>query len=158
MPARLDEATQKQVDNAWDHALAPVDRLNHQALLDGLLASQAYQVGVDRLELRSEKRCAAGLVVMEIRFDRRLPADDQFSVRLQDSSGKILRQELFGREEIERTYQELFVEMPELERREGAGTLTPEEAQRSKVLKRREAALDEVFPDLFPATPDTSAG
>ena len=67
MPVRLNEEEQKNIDQAWDKALTPVDRLDHVAMLDAFLITHAYQVGVDKLTFHSEKKVAAGMVVMDIR-------------------------------------------------------------------------------------------
>jgi hypothetical protein len=112
MVPRLDEAAQKQVDEAWERALSPVNRLDHQLLLDVFLGTGAYQRGVDKLYFRSEKRYSGGLVVMEVHFDRATPADDRFEVKVHDLNGKLVRQERYGREEVEKTYRELYVDVP----------------------------------------------
>ena len=62
MPPRLDDNEQKQIDESWDKALTPVDRLDRRAVLVALVLSQAYQAGVDKLTFHSEKKCAAGTV------------------------------------------------------------------------------------------------
>src|SRR3954469_18665464 len=80
LPARLDDETQKKVDESWNRALTPADRLGHQDLLDGVVGTQAYQLGVDTFSLRAEKRFDGGRVVMEVAFDRARPADDRFEV------------------------------------------------------------------------------
>src|ERR1700733_4859686 len=70
MPVRLDNEEQKKIDESWNKAFAELDQINHQQLLDIFVGTGAYQLGVDKLHLRSEKRTAGGLVVMEINFDR----------------------------------------------------------------------------------------
>ena len=45
---------QKKISASWEKALQPVDRLDRQAILDALICTQAYQMGVDRLHFRSE--------------------------------------------------------------------------------------------------------
>src|SRR5262245_39190489 len=91
LPVRLDDEQQKSINESWDKALSPVDRFNSQSLLDILLATGAYQNGVDKLEFRSEKNFAGGLVVMEVRFEQSAPERDQFTVTVQDRQGKTLR-------------------------------------------------------------------
>lgn len=137
MPARLDARHQSQVDEAWGRALTPPDHLDQQELLDALLTSSAYQVGVDRLAFRSEKWCDAGLVVMEINFDRLLPEADQFTVTLFDHGGRIARQEQYGRAQIEETYHALFVERAELHRRAEAAPLPAKNQKRLDELQAR---------------------
>ena len=70
MPPRLDADGQKQIDDAWNQALTPIDKYDNQTLLDLLVITQAYQLGVDSLTFRSEKSFVGGKVVMEIAFDR----------------------------------------------------------------------------------------
>jgi len=53
MPTRLDDEGQKEVDAAWNSALAPVGKYDRQRWLDALEGCQAYQVGVDTLTFRS---------------------------------------------------------------------------------------------------------
>jgi hypothetical protein len=103
MPTRLDQEGQKQIDQSWDEALTPVDRLNRQQVLDVLVSSFAFEVGVDRLAFRSEKEFRGGLVVMEIHYDRRKPDGDRFEVTVFDGGGKELRHERYSRQDVEQT-------------------------------------------------------
>ena len=107
MPARLEADSQKKIDDTWEKALTPVDHLDHQAVLDTLVMTQAFQAGVDRLEFRSEKKFSGGMVVMEIHFDRAKPNDDRFEVTINDPVGKVLRHLVYHRSEIEATCREL---------------------------------------------------
>jgi hypothetical protein len=108
LPARLDAETQKKVDESWDRAFTPADRLGHQDLLDVMVGTQAYQLGVDTFALRAEKRVAGGRVVMEVVFDRARPADDRFEVSVYDAAGKLVRSERYSRPEIEEAHGVLF--------------------------------------------------
>jgi hypothetical protein len=146
MPVRLDEKGQKQIDEAWDKALTPIDRFDHAAMLDAFLISHAYQVGVDKLSFHSEKKTATGMVVMEIHYDRSLPEEDRFEVRIYDSSQKLLRLEAYSRQEIEDDNQELFVESTMLDQAERDGRATPEQSKRLAALKARMEAVQAVFP------------
>src|SRR5687767_5411722 len=101
LPQRLSVDEQKQIDDHWNDALSPVEKHDRQTWLDVFVATQAYQVGVETLDLRSEKKWAGGRVVMEIHFDRTKPADDRFEVTVYDFVGKVLRRERYGREELE---------------------------------------------------------
>jgi hypothetical protein len=147
MPVRLDEDGQKSVDQSWDRALTPVDLLDHQAMLDVFLISQAYQAGVDRLSFRSEKKVAAGTVVMQIEYDRLRPDEDRFEVRLYDPAERLLRQEVYRRKEIEDTYKNLFVRFEELRRKANNGQATPAEALELAELRARRDAIERLFPD-----------
>lgn len=147
MPPRLDAQGQLIVDDAWNRAAGVLPRLDHQQLLDALMNSQAYQVGVDRLSLRSEKHCAAGLVVMEIRSDRADPSADYFAFTLYDNSGGIVRHERYSRDDVERTYEELFVELGKLDYRAQGGELSVEDQQRREALQARLAAASSLLPE-----------
>src|SRR5689334_1244025 len=113
LPARLDDETQKKVDESWDRAFTPADRLVRQDLLDVMVGTQAYQLGVDTFALRAEKRIAGGRVVMEVAFDRARPGDDRFEVSVYDAAGKLVRSERYSRQEIDEAYGILFSVQPE---------------------------------------------
>lgn len=147
MPVRLEGEGQKQFDEAWNDALRPVDRFDHQTVLDFLMVTQAYQMGVDRLTFRSEKKVAVGKVVMEISFDRLRPAEDRFVVQILDDAGQVLRKEEYAREDVERTYRDLFVDHQDLQYKKDRGTITPEEARRLADHDARIKAVEAVFPD-----------
>ncbi len=146
MPARLSDESQQSVNESWDRALSPVERFNNQALLDVLIYTQAYQLGVDKLEFRSEKSFAGGAVVMEIRFDRLAPERDRFTVTVQDRLGNVLRQEQYGREQIETTYNELFVDAQHIRHKQEQGTATLAELQKLKNYESRLTRIESVFP------------
>lgn len=146
LPAPLADDDQKSIDEAWEKALTPMDRLDNQALLDAFLITAAYQVGVDKLSFRSEKRFSGGTVVMEVSYDRQSPAQDRFAVQVRDKEGKLLRQEAYGREQIEKTYRELFVEERDLRQKREAGVVSPEELRRLKGLEDRLAVIEKIFP------------
>src|SRR5437764_10232184 len=99
MPTRLDNENQLQIDEAWNRALSPITKHNHQALLDLMVMTAAYEIGVDELFLRSTKRYQAGLVVMELHYNRLIPENDRFVVQIFDPEGKLLRQENYDRAE-----------------------------------------------------------
>jgi len=107
MPVRFDDKGQQQVEEKWNAAFTPPDKLDRQGLLDAFLISQAYQVGVDRLVLRSEKKLARGRVEMEISYERLKPDDDRFEVRVYDENGQLVRHERYNRADVERTESEL---------------------------------------------------
>ena len=108
MPPRLDPAGQKDVDAAWDAALAPVGKHDRRQWLDALVGTQAYQTGVDTLTLRSEKAFAGGRAVMEVSFDRAKPDDDRLVVTVFDREGKAVRREQYTRAEVEQTTKDLL--------------------------------------------------
>lgn len=146
LPARLEAEEQKKIDEGWEKALAPVDHLDRQAMLDALIVTQAYQTGVDRLTFRSEKKFSRGLVVMEINFDRAKPDDDRFDVIVQDSNGKELRRLRYTRPEIEATGRDLNHPIFSRQRPADAPPLDPEDAQKYQEVQKRLAAVENLFP------------
>lgn len=145
MPPRLDEETQAKVDVAWNDAFTPPDRLDRQALLDAFVETQAYQNGVDRLMLRSEKWLRQGLLVMEIHFDRLLPDNDRFEVTLYDQTNHVVRSERYSRVEIETAYADLFPAVPERGR---LSSEPPEWEMKRTIAENRRAAVDKLLPKL----------
>jgi len=143
MAHRLDEKGQQEFDSGWDRALSPVDRLNHQSLLDMICGVQAYQYGVDKLYFRSEKAVAIGTIVMEVHFERTLPDADRFEVSIVDAQGKVLRSERYNRQEVEQTYRDLFQDSPSAAEPGQEAQLT----ERQKQLEARRQAIAELFPD-----------
>jgi hypothetical protein len=150
LPPRPSDADQKSINESWELALAPVGRYDSQTLLDILMVTHAYQIGVDKLEFRSEKTFSSGSVVMEARYDRLAAERDRFAVTVFDKQGEVLRQESYGREQIERTYHELFQEHRELLRKQQSGTATADEQRRLEALEARHSVVQHVFPDSAP--------
>jgi hypothetical protein len=146
MPPRLDDEGQKAIDESWDKALSPVDRFDHQGILDLLISTQAYQVGVDRLTFRSEKRFSAGTVIMEISFDRLAPEMDRFEITMLDLAGKPVRKETYDRKKVESTYRELFVDCEQLRKKKENGSATPEELRRLAGYEARRSTIEHIFP------------
>ena len=147
MPVRLDAENQKKIDEAWDKALTPIDRFDHVAMLDAFLITHAYQVGVDKLTFHSEKKVAAGSVVMDIHYDRMTPGDDRFEVRIYDPSQKLLRQETYYRQEIEGAVPGAFRPVRSIE---DGGTRRPCDAgaaQGAGGAEAHEEAVAAVFPE-----------
>lgn len=101
MVYRLDEQEQAAVDESWNNILAKPANVDHTLLLDVLLASGLYEFGIDRLEFRSEKDLPSGLVVMEVSFDRSLPANDHFAVTFISADGQSRWTERYTREEVD---------------------------------------------------------
>lgn len=124
MVYRLDEQEQAAVDESWKNVLANSADIDHTLLLDVLLASGLYEFGIDRLEFRSEKDLPEGLVVMEVSFERSLPANDRFAVTFISADGQTRWTERYTREEVdERTAYYT-----------GSHECTPEEAQAEPAL------------------------
>ncbi len=145
MPVRLDDEGQKNLDQSWDKALTPVGRFDHPTLLDAFLLTQAYQVGVDKLSFRSEKKVAVGTVVMEIEYDRLKPGEDRFEVKLYDLAGKLLREELYNRQEVEGANQDLLVRPKFLQQAVNDGRATPAEVKELAALQARMDVVAAVF-------------
>lgn len=147
MPARLDADSQERIEESWNNAFTPTDRLSSQALLDTLMVTQGFQVGVDRLFMRSEKRCNAGLVVMEIAFDRLHPAPNTFTVTLLSATGEILRNHSYTGEHVETTYRELFIERNELEEAATRSSFSAEQSRRLNALRARHDLAFSMIPE-----------
>ena len=141
MPARLDDEGQKEVDAAWNAALAPVGKYDRQRWLDALVGSQAYQNGVDSLTFRSEKAFAGGRVVMEVFFERAKPEEDRFVVTVLNQAGVTLRQEKYNRTDVEQTARELSEQSPPPQ-----PTDPPEVVKRRAALEARWNQITEMLP------------
>jgi hypothetical protein len=148
MPTRLENEDQLKIDEAWNRALSPITNHNHQAWLDILVTTAAYEIGVDELFLRSTKRFQAGLVVMELHYNRLIPENDRFVVQVFDPEGKLLRQENYDRAEVEKTNKELSKDLRELKQKKESGTATPEELNQLADLEARLKTIEQAFPRL----------
>jgi hypothetical protein len=146
LPQRLEEARQKAVDDAWEKALSPVGQHDNQTLLDILIVTQAHQTGVDKFEFRSEKKFSGGGVIMTMRYDRATPKDDRFEIKVVDADGKVLRQERYGREQIERTSKELVQDANSLSQKKEQGTASPDELKKLAAIEARLAVIEAIFP------------
>lgn len=152
LPVRLDEDAQSAIDLSWEKALTPVGALDHQGLLDVLIHSNAYQLGVDRLTFRSEKRYSGGTVVMEIEFQRQAPTMDRFEVSMLDLEGRAVRKESYSRQDIECSYRELHEEHAKLRAKSQQVALTPAEQERLAGLETRRQTLEAIFRSTSPNT------
>jgi hypothetical protein len=141
LPARLDGETQKKVDDGWARAFTPPGRFDHQGLLDLMVVAHPYQVGVDVLTFRSEKRFAGGTAVMEVRYDRARPDGDLFAVTVTDPAGKVIRSERYTRAEVEATVRAFNDTFPEPNPND-----RPDVAARRAGLEARLKRIQEVFP------------
>jgi hypothetical protein len=146
MPPRLEADEQKKIDEAWDNALTPVDKLDRQATLDTLIVSQAFQAGVDRLEFRSEKKFSGGLVFMEIQFDRTKPNDDRFEVTIRDPAGKELRHLVYNRTEVETAYRELNDPRYTQPQGQNVPQNRPVDPKKREEIQKRRAVVENLFP------------
>lgn len=145
LPERLPDDQQKEIEDHWNAALSPVEKHDRETWLLAIVATRAYQHGVDSLDFRSEKKWAGGRVVMEIHFDRAKPADDWFEITVLDHAGQVLRRERFGREEIERVVAELNErELPP----KGAEPDPPEIAAQRASQEARKKRIEAVFPKM----------
>lgn len=134
LPQRLDDDNQKQIDDAWNKALNPPEKHDRQAWLDAMIASHAYQVGVDEMQFRSVKKWSGGTVVMEAHFDRAKPNDDHFAITVLDAAGKSLRTERYTRENVDQAARDL--EDPHL----------PADDPRMQAYQARVAAVEAMLP------------
>ena len=135
MPPRLTPNDQKEIDDAWEQALAPVGKHDRQTWLDTFVVTQAYQGGVDSLDFRSEKKWSGGKVVMEVHYETAKPAADRFEVTVYDHGGQVLRRETYGRAEVEQVQKDL------LDGQNQPAPNSPEAAARDARLKKVEAVM-----------------
>ena len=142
MVQRVDDETQQEIDEGWNRALKPVDQLDRQQWLDIFVVAQAYQMGVDKLSLRSEKSFDGGSVVMEIQYDRQLPDKDSFVVTVRDNDGHTIRQENYARKDVEDTYSYFF-----------SNKVPSDEAEREKFEAEMQKRA-EVIARFFPGSDD----
>lgn len=155
MVQRLDEDSQAEVDESWNNMMASPERLNHTLLLDVILTSQFHQRGVDRLNMVSEKRVNDGWIIMEVRYDRRNPSFDAFTVTYVDKAGVERRRESYSREDIDTRIAYLYERCPE----ECQGGCYPED-QVTEVCRKAmevrekeiEARMEEVAAATQPST------
>ena len=145
LPVRLEEKEQKVVDEAWDRAFAPMQQIDRQALLDFLVAGWMYQLGVDQLDLRSEKTAAAGKVVMIVHYERAHPEADRFQFELHDAADKIVRSETFDRNDVDTVQKDLGPTLVDLRQKHANAQATPEEEQHLVLLETREKAVQELL-------------
>jgi hypothetical protein len=143
MAPRFEPEQLQQIDAAWDKALSPVDQLDRSRWLDLFVGARAYQAGVDKLSMHSEKRFAGGLVVMEVLFDRANPENDHFRVEVRDLTGQLIREETYGRDEVQATYEYLFVHHPP----EPKGEEPTETTKKRAEFEARWKGIAEYFPE-----------
>lgn len=146
LPPRLEPEQQKSVNDSWEKAVNPPDHLDRQAILDTLILTQAYQLGVDRLSFHSEKDFSGGVVIMEIHFDRTKPKDDRFEVTIQDKAGKKLREIRYNRAEVELAFKDLHEAKYVNPRGPNDPPLDPEGVKRREEIQKRIAEVEKVFP------------
>lgn len=101
MLPRLKPEDQQAVDQMWDNLLTPVQRVDRETLLDANIAYWMYAIGVDRMQMRSEKYFSGGTAIMEMDCDRANPDVDQFSITVVDTRGRTVRRERYTRAEVE---------------------------------------------------------
>ena len=131
MSGRLGDEDQRKVDQGWERALAPVDRLTHGEWLDLFVGASIFEEGVDKLSFHSEKAFSGGTVVMEIEFERARPAADRFTMEVRDRAGAVLRREVYSRDDVLRAARGLF-------RREANDDPAAREAREQRWAKIRE--------------------
>ncbi|MCC7292980.1 MAG: hypothetical protein IT449_13040 [Phycisphaerales bacterium] len=108
MVARLGADDQAKLDRAWEHLIAHVTEADRTLLLDAMIVSQMYQIGVDQLDMVSVKRLPGGQVTMRVRFDRLRPEGDRFSFTYADARTRVLREESFEFGEVAERYAFLY--------------------------------------------------
>lgn len=149
MVDRLEDKHQAAVDEAWENMLSPVDRLDRMLLLDTVIASGMFQLGVDRLHLVSEKALSAGVVCMEILYDRDDLDSAVFSIAYADPTGRVLRREEYGRDEVNDRF-ELLSGLAEA-RCDPDETVEARRERRAALAAERKARMEEIRAATHPA-------
>ena len=144
MPARLNDDQQKQIDASWNTALSPVNRLDRRAVMDLMVLRYAFEIGIDRLNLRSEKDFAGGKAIMEIHIDRAKPAEDRFEFKVLDQAGREVRSERYNRAEVEATARD-FYDRSDLNSKKSQGTATVAELKKLAELDSRVSVVDAAY-------------
>jgi len=147
MLPRLEPAEQAKVDQMWDNLLTPVQRVDHQTLLDANVRYWMYTVGVDRMRMTSEKHFTGGKAVMEIDCDRANPDADQFTITIFDDRGRTLRRERYSRAEVEEssrmlTYATLTVEVSDPTTQPATGPATEPATRPAETPEERRCRLE----------------
>src|SRR5262249_30424986 len=145
MAGGVGEKEEEEIDEGWDKALDPVGKLDRQRWLDVFVGTQAYQAGVDKLHFRSEKKFSGGVVVMEVHYDRAAPAEDKFEVQVLDRAGKLLRREVYTRDEVEKANRELHERLPPPPEK-GQGPEPPDAARKRAAQEARWKKVEKIFP------------
>jgi hypothetical protein len=101
MMPRLNAEDQHVVDQMWDNLLTPIQRVDREALLDTNIAFWMYAIGVDRMQMKSEKYFKGGTAIMEMDCDRANPDADQFTITVLDERGRTIRRERYTRADVE---------------------------------------------------------
>lgn len=145
----LNEEDQKTIDDSWTNLLTPSDRHDRLLLLDVILSKQLFQVGVDRLQMTSEKTVGGDLLIMEVRFDRQQPEFDQFTITLVGHDQRELRREKFTRFEIDERLMYLYDSSCDYENPE---EMTPSEIAECEAIRaERNARFHEMAAATQPA-------
>ena len=79
---------------------------------------------------------------MEVHFNRDIPADDRFEVKVENLQGVILRRERYNRDDVEKAYRELFAQPRQLAEGEKED---PEQAASHAKFEARWAKIAECF-------------
>ena len=138
---RLEPEEQAQVDRMWNNMLTPPQRLVRGVLLETIATFYLFQIGEDRLTMRSEKDYAGGTAVMTVTFDRAKPAVDALVIDLLDRRGRPVRSETYtGQEVLDRIRELQMVDVRIRSETDGEAPkadLTPEERAARDAIKQR---------------------
>ncbi|HEY2783673.1 MAG TPA: hypothetical protein VGJ05_01750 [Fimbriiglobus sp.] len=157
MPVRLSVDEQENINNAWDKALTPIGKLDRQAVLDLMVLRYAFEVGVDKLDFRSEKLFKGGKVVMMIAFDRAKPELDRFDFTVFDEAGKEVRTERYSRDDIELANRVFYRQNRILQEKKGQGTATASELKELGEIEARIRAVNAAYPAVQIVPPELRA-
>lgn len=159
MPDRLGDVRQNKLDDGWSRVASGEAGIDREYLLDIIIVTNAWHVGVDRLDLRVERSAGAGTVVMETHYDRRTPEADRFVVTFHDAAGRPIRSETYSREAL--------VDAARVSLASGSNCSSvptsnedesPEQAAIREALRARLARVRQLFPNDVPPTRSTDEG
>lgn len=101
LPARISDEEHVQLSEGWARFVSDPGSVDRTTLLDTILLTQSWHKGVDRLYLVAERDVGATRVITETQFERTRPELDTFTVRFIDRDGRLLREDVYGREAID---------------------------------------------------------
>jgi hypothetical protein len=164
LPVYFSAEDQKQVVAEWENMLTPVDKVDHQTLLDTVVAGHKFENGVDRFQMRTQTYLSHGSVVMEADCDRAAPLTDSFTITVLDDRGRTIRRDRYLRPKVEEATG-LLLRWPEIVPTTQPGTtlpatdpmtgqpMTPEVIERTTERNNR---LTPVLAATEPGTPTTA--
>lgn len=101
LPVRLSDQEQAEFSEGWARFVSNLGSVDRTTILDTILLTQSWYKGVDRLYLIAERDVGDTRVITETQFERTRPELDTFTVRFIAKDGRLLREDVYGRDAIE---------------------------------------------------------